>query len=104
MRQLSFVEGSSQGGWESPPDFIINGEFEALGGTSQDPLHQCCRAFKKSFYCVSLQRLDFFLKIYLTERESENKQGKQQAVGEGEAGSPLSRKANVGLCPRTSRS
>ena len=43
----------------------------------------------------------FFFKvlfIYLTQREP--KQRERQAEGEGEAGSPLSREANVGLEPR----
>ena len=42
-----------------------------------------------------------FLKIvfiYLTQRESEHKQGEQQAEGEGEADSPLSRSL-MGLHP-----
>ena len=42
----------------------------------------------------------FFLKIlFITERE--NKPGVQQAEGEGEAGSPLSREPDTGLDPRT---
>ena len=44
----------------------------------------------------------FFLKIlfiYLSERESAHKQGEQQAGGEGEAVSLLSKEPNVGLDP-----
>ena len=37
--------------------------------------------------------------IYLTKRE--HKQGEQQAEGEGEAGSLLTREPDVGLEPRT---
>ena len=43
----------------------------------------------------------FFLKIYLFiwQREGEHKQGEQQAEGEGEADSPLSKEPHVGLNP-----
>ena len=43
--------------------------------------------------------------IYLTERESEREQEQRGGVeGEGERDSPLSRKPNMGLDPRTLRS
>ena len=38
--------------------------------------------------------------MYFTERERENKQGEWQADGEGEEGSPSSRKPDVGLDPK----
>ena len=44
-----------------------------------------------------------FLKdfIYLFDRESERAQAGREAVGEGEAGPPLSREPDAGLNPRT---
>ena len=55
----------------------------------------------------AFKKIDLFiyLFIYLTEREGErereHKQGKQQAEGEREAGSLLSREPDMGLDPRT---
>jgi len=48
--------------------------------------------------------LSFFLKIlliYLTERDTAREGIQAGGVGEGEAGFPLSREADVGLNPRT---
>ena len=49
--------------------------------------------------------LKYFVYLFDIERETdterEHKQGKLQAEGEGDADSPLSRKPNVGLDPRT---
>ena len=45
----------------------------------------------------------FFLRFYLfdTEKETAREGTQAEGVGEGEAGSPLSREPNVGLDPRT---
>ena len=45
----------------------------------------------------SLKRERDFIHLF----DSEHKQGEQQAEGEGEAGSPLSRELNAGLHPGT---
>ena len=46
--------------------------------------------------------LDYlFLRLYLFDREKENKQGEQPSEGEGEVGSLQSREPDAGLDPRT---
>ena len=50
------------------------------------------------YFSSSLFFEDF---IYVFEREREHKEGKQQAEGEGEAGSLLSTEPNGDLDPRT---
>lgn len=45
--------------------------------------------------------MSLFIFIYSLSREREHKQGKQQAEGEGVAGSPLSREPDLGLDPST---
>jgi len=52
-------------------------------------------------YVLFIYFLKRFIYLFGTEREIEHKQGEQQAEGEGEAGSLLSREPYVGLDPRT---
>ena len=45
--------------------------------------------------------LKFWVNFFFLQRVEEHKEREQQAEGEGEAGSPLSREPDVGLNPRT---
>ena len=47
------------------------------------------------------KQISFSKNIYLFERERVHKQGEQQAEGEGEAGSQMSREPDVGFHLRT---
>ena len=51
--------------------------------------------------CPKFSRLTFYLFIYLTEGRERERVSTQQAEGEGEAGSQLSREPDVGFDPRT---
>ena len=48
---------------------------------------------------IMLQRIIFFLRFYLFERENDHTSGGAEAEGEGEADSPLSRKPSMGSIP-----